>query len=221
MQHQQELPVIEKIKQIRMKKSTVCSVPDLLLAYTYFLNEQHTCYINVGYNIDDFTLNVCLYKNGVFHILYFGEWSLLNANMITIKHHISSEDTGIEYIELPKLDTSTISFKLSHRKFEKCLIISGTNSKKIILNVKECEKLCELIPYLTSMVNWYAVTGNEIKNFYRQYLERCIERGLFKLSWTDFFLTDQQTGFTYYNYSRLFNEIPVLCKNKIIFDYNK
>lgn len=198
------------------------SVKELLLSYTYFLNENHTSYIMIGYDTEDFSCQVILYKNNVFHCLCIETWKLLYANMDTIETFFN-EKFKMEFINLPHLEGG-VQFKLSIRRDKKCMVLALHN-KKLVLDDVECLKLLTLMSYINSIATWYHITTKEIQNYYKRYKEICIDNGVWKLLPQHFFMTGESSH-NFYNVSRIFNELPILCSNKLTSDligmcYNK
>lgn len=193
-------------------------VPELLLSYTYFLNAEHTSYISVGLDTNNFKMKIILFKNGIYHNLQWEDWSLLYVNINVIQNHFNGY--GVDFLELPKTPSDIIHYKLSSRITEKCLILTGDN-KKVVIKLKEWMSLYNLMPFINSIVTWYIHTAHDVEIFYHQYLLKCIEVKSFKLEAQHFFIPS--TSATYYqcNYSRLYQEIPLLCQNKIIIDLNQ
>ena len=158
-------------------------VPELLLSYTYFLNDNHTSFLTIGYNVHDFKLQIIVYKNKICICLQIDDWIILYQNTETIDGFFNNKYLS-NFYELPK-STTGIEFKLSVRKNLRQLIIS--NKKKILLNDAEWKKLLSWIPYLTSIATWYDMTSLEIHNYYQQYLQLCIQNKVFSLFPQHFF----------------------------------
>lgn len=195
---------------IKIKKPVV-EIPDLLLSYTYFLDKYHSTHMTVGYDNENFTLRIILYKNSMFHALLEDDWTVLFKNSEIIDDHFNNK-LEADFAELPHT-SKTVQFKLSHRKDKKCLI-SVENNKKLILNAFEWKKLNEFIPYINSIVKWYSFTKMEIQRYYDRYLQVCIENNLYQLMPQHFFVTSEQSHY-YYNNSRIFYEMPIICKEKL------
>ena len=185
-------------------------VPELLLSYTYFLNDSHTCFMTIGYDVNDFKLKIVVYKNKICICLGIDDWIILYKNAETIDGFFNNKFLS-NFYELPKSGTG-IEFKLSIRKNIRQLIIA--NKKKILLDDAEWKKLYNWLPYLTSIATWYDMTSLEIQNYYQQYLQLCIQNKVFSLFPQHFFLTGSQNN-CFYNNSRLFQELPIFCNLKL------
>lgn len=203
-----------KAKRVAIKKSVF--VPNLLLSHTYFLNDQHTCYLSIGYNAETFKPEIILFKNTVFHILEAESWtSVIFNNLQTIKKHFSGEN-NISFAELPKT-IGNCDVKLTCRNNERSILFTN-GSKKIVLNQDEWERCSSLLLFLQSMITWSEVVWPDVARYYNLYLLKCIDRKTYSLHLNDFFIPPL-IGYNYFNFSRLFNELPILCKNKIMNDY--
>lgn len=193
------------------RSRTIMEVPDLLLAYTYFLNKNHTCHLSVGYDNEDFTLKIVIFKNTICQSFRWEDWILLYENMETIETFFS-DNYNADFLELPYTNNSA-RFKMSIRNDKKCLI-SVQNNKKLILDVQECLKLLHLMPYIHSIALWYNITSSRIEAYYNRYLQICVDNKILKLLPNHFFLIDDQNH-NYCNSSRIFNELPILCQYKL------
>lgn len=63
-------------------------------------------------------------------------------------------------------------------------------------------------------MEWYINSSMEIQLYYYKYLEKCIENNVMRLQPNHCFTMENQTQFSYNN-SRIFNELPVICENKL------
>lgn len=186
-------------------------VPELLLAYTYFLNNNHSSHISIGYDNENFHMKIILYKNSVYEEFNWDDWFNIFLNKSTIQNHFD-DIYSVDFVELPK-STGKCSFKLSVRNNAKCLI-SMDGVKKIVLDESEWQKLFSLIPFIHSIAYWYSNNWSEIHVFYLRYLKRCMEKNTFKLQAHEFFVENET--FESFNTSRLFNEIPTISKRKLV-----
>lgn len=202
--------------KIKIKKPKV-EVPDLLLAYTYFLNNAHSCHLTIGYDVDDFSMKIILFKNNMYHTLLWEDWGLLWSNSTIIQNHFDGQ-YGIDFLELPRTD-GNCSFKISVRNGEKCFI-SVQKNKKIVLEILEWRKLFSLVSYINAIAMWYNATRMEIQRFYDRYLELCIEKNVFKLNGQDFFKMIEVFPNSF-NHSRMFNELSVFCHRKLQHDIHQ
>lgn len=188
-------------------------VPDLLLSYVYFLNEFKTASIIIGYDSEMFEPKMLLLKGTEYLTLSWDDWHLFYNNISTIQQFFEGDQS--EKIAKSVNDKGR-KFKLAFTNLEKRLIFTE-NSSKIKLKTCEWEKLWALAPLLHSIFSWYVLTGKEISSYYTLYLNKCILQNCSKLDYKDFF-TPMQENNNYCNYSRLFNELPILSKKKLIND---
>lgn len=200
-----------------VKNKNQIDVPDLLLSYTYFLKNDHSSHLTIGYSTEDFNCKILLFKNGKICLLDIMDWKNLFDNLEIIESFFCNIN-DLKFIELPHCGGNII-FKLSIRNDKKC-IISSYNNRKVALHKEEFLKLQSLSPYLNSIVSWYSNMSVEIRNYYMAYLQICIDNNVLKLSPNQFFIIEEQTR-NFYNNSRLFNELPILCKKKLRDDLSK
>lgn len=196
--------------EIKITKSKEI-VPDLLLGYTYFLNQTHSAHITIGYDVDDFSPKIVLFKNNKFIILNIYDWSVLTANDKIIKEFLYAKK--VDFIEIPNSDKGLSEFKLSTQKNIKCLVMSQ-NNKKLVLDSNECLRLYNLLTYVYSICKWYENTSKEIEEYYNQYFINCIKNETCHLSSHQFFALPEHKQISY-NLSRVFTEIPILCYKKL------
>lgn len=196
---------------VKINKS-ILEIPDLLLSYTYFLNNCRSTHLTIGYDNESFKLRIILFKNNNYHILCEADWSILFKNYITIDNHFKNK-YETDFAEMPQTTTEGVQFKLSIRKGVKCLI-SVQNNKKLILEPSEWEKLYHWIPYFNSIISWYSLTTLEIQRYYDRYLQCCIQNNVLHLLPHQFLMCGDQSQY-FYNSSRIFNEMPIICKSKL------
>lgn len=190
-------------------KSTL-RVPELLLSYTYFLNSQHSCYLRVGYDTESFKLKIVLYKNMIFQEWSFEDWNNLHRNTGTIQNYFQSNDG----VEIKNDDAaSSMTIRLLKRSRGKCIQFQNV-AAKIKIFQSEWEELFVMMDFLNTVINWCSVIWHEIEQYYNIYYQKCIQLQVNRLSPNEFFIPIPST-FNYCNFSRLFNEIPVLCKNRL------
>lgn len=198
-----------KMKTNRKKKFAVKKVEtkppvNLLLAYTYFLNEQHTCYTTCGFDPDTFEGKMLLYKDFKYISLDQTDWIVILETLYGNKENTEDfKDTQSCY-ELSK----------TGKDGEKTLTLTS-GPKSIVLNQAELVYLQEMSLFLISVLKWCATITPEIKQYFNMYVKKCIANNTYSLLSTDYFLPLKINNYSC-NYSRLFNEIPVLCAIKII-----
>lgn len=199
----------KKIKNRKIRQP----VPDLLLSYVYFLNEYKTSAIIIGYDAEIFTPKMILLKGKEYQTLSWDDWHFFYNYCYTIHQYFKEMDSEKNS---NLVNEKSQRFRLAIYNQEKHLIFIE-NTSKIRLNTCEWERLWDLAPLLHSMFSWYMLTSKEVGSYYSLYLNKCILQNCTKLDYKDFF-TPLAENNSYCNYSRLFNELPILSKNKLIND---
>lgn len=211
--------VNKSTKQSKCTKFNKLLPPELLLSYTYFLNAEHTCYITIGYDVESFELRIIMLKDKVFQIWTFCQWDYLMQNAAQIQCLFQCEpDNGADnkndnyFVKTSRSNSDELYIKLKKHKETKFLILFN-GSSEIVLYSSEWAKFFALSWFLNTIVNWYSATWPEIQHYYNAYSAKCNIMQLNELPSNEFFVLAETQS--YCNFSRLFNEIPVLCANKI------
>lgn len=191
------------------------SVPDLLLSYTYFLNTQECSFISIGYDAISFDVRVILYKKSTCQTWTWSDWYSFYNNINIIWPHFNStynfsKDLSVTTSGDVKLNVTSIN----DEKF----LLSVQGSKIIRIDHAEWDKLHSMAPFLNAVFQRYLESWAEIEAYYNKYLEKCLELNIPKLSSNDFFVPITLL-FKNCNYSRLFHEIPLLSKSKLLNDF--
>ena len=203
---------VNKVKKFSAKENVI--VPNLLLSQTYFLNDEHTCYLSIGFDTESFKPAIVLLKNTVFHQMCVETWTTaVYNNWETIKNHFMGQ-TNI--LELPKT-TSDCSVKLTSRGGQQRIVFTH-GCKKIILNSEEWSRAEELLSFLQTVINWSETVWQQIADYHHIYMMKCCGQNSYALAAVDFFIPPV-TGYNFFNYARLFNEIPILCRQQLINNY--
>lgn len=202
-------------KKLSVKENVI--VPNLLLSHTYFLNDQHTSYLSIGFDTESFKPAIVLFKNTVFHQMCVETWTTsVYNNWQTIKNHFMGQN-NILFEELPKTTTNDCSVKLTCRGSQRRILFTD-GCKKIILNYEEWVRAEELLSFLQSVINWSETVWQQVAAYHHIYMMKCYNQKSYSLDTIDFFIPPI-TGHNFFNYARLFNEIPVLCKQQLINKY--
>lgn len=179
----------------------------LLLSYTYFINDDCSKYISVGFNPETFKPQTKLHHVGVHQSrLDLKEWIYI----FTVKNdEFSSLFTSKNPVKI------CCSLKSLDIKFKKQkIIINGFE-----INAQEWLLIVKLSNFIQSVLYWCRQTANDVINYYQNYVEKCKAHNVYSLEATHFFVND--TSEMKCNHSRLFYEIPILCKNKLLSDISK
>lgn len=185
-----------------ISKKTVCNKgkirgENLLLNYTYYLDDYHNRKVILGFDPQTFKAKIVFHLHGRFPVSAdFIEWSSLYPFLNKLQQTLSSDE---EPADLEKKNT---------RKQYKIPI--GGEGNSIILHYSEILKLFNLMEWFNLVMFHNNNAVDSVKNFYKLYCEKCKEKGVVKLTAKDFFLP-VTPSYMYVNYTRLFNEIPSVC----------
>jgi hypothetical protein len=186
-----------------------------LLAYTYFLNIDKSTYVIIGYDCNTFKTSILFGKKSSSVLFSTENWANLYDHIEFInKYTFDSYSSDSNKFH----DRSgAVIARITKRKGEKVIEILQDSTSKVALDLFEWTTLIELIPFLRSVLKWYDIFNNKIENYYKQYLIKCREKNVLKLSSNEFFVPNEIT-YNYCNFSRLFHELPILCKHKLAMD---
>jgi hypothetical protein len=186
--------------------------PSLLLAYTYFLNDDHTSYVSVGYSCIDFNPKIIICSNsnsiksskGSCYVEFnFSDWIHFNNNNLQIINKFFMNEG--EY-KIPK--SKSVHCKLLTKQGIKYLVLN----RHVFINSDNWNNLFDISTFLTSLITFCNNVWREIEFYYQAYLEKCKLHHVYQLTFNDYFAP----FVSYCNYSRLFNEIPIICKTRLI-----
>jgi hypothetical protein len=175
----------------------------MLLTYSYFLNKNNSKSISCGVNTETFFSNVVLSKNNKTQIIFTQpQWQEIH---MFVQNNICTNEKVQIYENL------YINIKNDN-------IILLNQRKKIILSIEEWRNLdltFEYFNYVLIINNQYQT---QLKEYFEQYVMKCVENQVSFLNSNFFFIPSENIQI---NFSRLFYEIPIECKNKLeksIFD---
>ena len=185
-------------------------LPDLLLSYTYFLDNYNKSLISVGYDTNLLLPIILLIKQpNNFVIIEFSKFKIINNFRKEINKYFIGDTSS------PIIQSS--DFSLLRGKQRGLTIADG--DCKITLKEKEWNRLYKFIPFINEVINYQYKTAYLVSDFYESYLKQCTEQSVLKLNQLP--VTPYEVDTNTINYSRLFYEIPVLCENKLFDDYFK
>ena len=196
----------------------------LLLSYVYSINENYSKLIAVGFDPNTFIARFILNDVDNDKILIDSdEWYLLFGKQNSINEAISKlkNETSIEEHEKSSLIVLSETLMISIEKLDKIKICQRCNiSNKLLLvslTLSEWNQLNNLMEFLNIVVTYNRSCTPLIKMYFDLYVERCNQQGKSVLDSADyfFFYEDINNNNIKINYSRLFNEIPLLCKVQI------
>ena len=197
---------------INFKQTSLPS--NLLLAYTYFLNPDHSCFITIGYDAITFEMKIILMKNKKFQEWSINEWYHLYQNAQEIQRYFESNSNNVAVSSTLKKvinisnDMTGITIQFDHS--DKKLMIFDSFCKIVIMS-NEWYILYSLLNFINSIVNHYYSSSQQIECYFIAYSNKCKQMRTSSLPLNEFFLFSS----SFCNFSRLFNEIPVICCDKL------
>lgn len=200
------------MKTIKMTDSQ--DVPTLLLGYTYFLNNKHNSYINIGFDSETLNQRIILFKNQQYLDLSQAEWQAL----ITYRCQISDFFYNNTASEIAPENKSHVTWKLSRRKEGRVLLAVDVTNKRITISSEEWMQLNAFLNFLNSVNVWAIDFQRHLKSYYSEYLRKCIKEGMLHLPTEKFFMICSYNITC--NYSRLFAELPVISATKLASDFH-
>ena len=201
------------MKTIKMINSA--EIPTLLLGYTYFLNNKHNSYINIGFDSMTLDRRIILFKNNQFIDLFQADWDALMNHRGGISqffyNNIATEIVSVGY--------SPVTWKLTRRKEGRVLNAVHETNKRITISVEEWQKLNSSLDFLNSVNIWAQNFQQQIRNYYSEYIRKCIKERTLHLTSDKFFMMNVYNITC--NYGRLFAEIPVIASSKLTADFHQ
>lgn len=186
--------------------------PTLLLQYCYYLNSAATKQVIVGFDSETFRPYVVLMSLCEKSYLFFSvsNWSFVIDGLDKCEKYLKYKKENVwgvsadDIFQMDKVesdDCNTRQIKIANVVFN-CEILFG---------LEEIETLIQLSSFLSRILNHYNDKWGYVKEFYRAYLIECCVGDENKFSLKQFFSIKSPSV----NYFRLFNEIPVICRNKL------
>lgn len=182
----------------------------LLLAYNYFFNENNLKYISIGFDTEDFKPTVILNHIGE----SYTRLDLVDWICIFIAKQQDIDDAFISDIKENK--------KFNCARNMNIHFIAKLNALKIeniTINNNEWQTLKLLNDYVQCVMFWCKQLTVDVKNYYKLYVEKCAEKYVYFLDMTEYFIPQQSASRC--NFSRMFYELPILCKTKLENDINE
>lgn len=204
-------------RQNNLSKTGI-STPALLLSYTYFLNSNHTCYISIGYDVDTFKLKVIVYKNMINQEWMYEDWDYLYKNSTVIQDKFlgnQKNDTNLsDYNIKTNVGGNKMSCKVLLLQQDRQAITFKTDTSKITMVLAEWMLFYKILNFLNSVIKMYNSVWYEVEQYYNLYYDRCKQLQVDELPQNEYFIPIPTT-YNCCNFSRLFNEIPILCQKKL------
>lgn len=191
------------VKSNKKKKLSRCvaEVPgeNLLLNYTYHLDDCHNSKVILGFDPTSFEAKIVFHQHGRLPV------STTYPGWTTVFHYLCNLKGQFEL-----LPPNQEALKQEHK-----IPIDGSSS--ISLKQPELCKLFEILTFINIVMYHNSNASDSVKEYYKKYAEKCKEKNQLTLSSEDFFIPSR-TSYVHLNYSRLFYELPIFCINNLIFD---
>ena len=214
--------VVAKNKQKPLQVST-----NLLLSYIYSINSNFSKLITVGFDPNCFVARVILNDvNNDKIVIDSDEWYLLFGKQRNINDTISQLSSSGNFIT-PKEHDKTSLIVLSDTlmiSIEKDGAISvkicqrsniSLSLSMVTLTQNEWEQLNNCMEFINLVITHYRSCTPIIKMYFDIYVDKCIQQEKSALDSADYFFFNDVNNVNKINYSRLFHEIPSLCKDQI------
>lgn len=189
-----------KSKRCVCRKKAEVAVENLLLNYTYYLDECHSRKVVLGFDKCTFEAKIVFHLNGCFPVstTYTG-WMSVYSFLNNLKKKIFEEPFALNQEDEMK-------------KQYKIPIEKGS----VTLKQTELYKLFDMMEYFNLVMFHNNNATESVKEFYKKYCEKCKERNVLKLTGEDFFIPSR-ASYVHINYTRLFYEIPFYCPLDLVF----
>lgn len=186
---------------------------NLLLAYTYFLNEKHTCKVIIGFDVETFEAEIILHRcNEVPTYISFKEWEFFFAKF---KQLNEEEQKGLTINDDQLVDKLLENFVLkSTTKMMLNFTLNDYDNKVFTLFKNEHEQFLNIVEFLNIVMCYNSNASNNVREYFNKYMEKCRTKNLLQLTLDDYYIP-MQMSHVHCNYSRLFFEIPLYCSMKL------
>lgn len=193
----------------------------------------------VGYNPLEFGASVVLRDGSRSVYLSAFDWRGLNQKFTLINNYIAAkmlcttqnllgqrQEPIIERKQRPKLYkiTPSIYIYIYVKEYDVMVKIVEkhvqTSLKEIHLTHQEFIMLYSMKDFLNSVVQFAQSTEHLVKEYFDNYLQKCIQNKVSALDSATHFPPISSSN-AEINYSRLFYETPIFCKDKIFYELNK
>lgn len=158
------IAVAKKDKIIKYKNKNIAK--NLLLSYIYFLNENHTCKICIGFDIENYKPMVIFHRIGKNIIeIEYQDW---------IEHYTKYRN----YYENTSL----------HRKGMFLKFGKVENKKKFYINQEEYEYFINIVDLIQAVTKSYSYATPSLNEYITKYINKCITKNVNKLGQADFYI---------------------------------
>lgn len=177
----------------------------LFLAYTYFLNSEYTKYVSIGYMGEDFKTAIVLHEIGENCVV------LSSFEWLSLFIYITEIDCAFNEQKMENLLKVTEDVNLKYNAVNKRIVLSK-EATQVEITRHDWQIFLQLTEFFSFVLNWYNQTNALAKNYYDEYVGKCIENHLPYLDSSNYFLSKNCNKNC--NFSRLFYEIGLnLNKN--------
>lgn len=203
------------------KSRTSAETPTLLLRYTYFLDASSKKAMSIGFHSDTFKPIILVQVFGRSHIvLSLNDWMSIPVNRDIADIYFSGGTDQPTFVCSKNIVVKSL---LHGRRKERYILLKRTSdncsSQEVILNKTEWTTLMRLSNFFNTLAFYLRKGTDSIEEYYNNYVQFCVSKKTNWLTSKDFFIPIIDTDNTY-NYSRLFHEIPLLCRERLHRDIN-
>lgn len=171
---------------------------NVLLNYTYYLDNSHNRKVVLGFDTYTFEAKII--------------FSLDRQTPVSADH--TAWTTAYNRLKILKdengedLPCNQLGLK---RKFQ-----IPIGNAKIGLGFLDLLSMFEMMDFFNIVMHHNNNASESVKEYYKQYTDKCRQKNVMKLPNDDFFIP-LRTSYVHINYSRLFYEIPMFCSTSILF----
>lgn len=189
---------------------------NLLLAYTYFLNDKHTCKVIIGFSAETFEAQIIFHRfKDIPVYISFNEWEKYFTNFKQLDKKRCADETQLLQDLLESIDVKTtittkviVNFTLKNDN-------SNNNNNKIFpMFQNEYQHFLNIIEFLNVVMCYNNTASANVREYFNKYMEKCKAKNLFQLSFDEYYIP-MNLSHVHCNYSRLFFEIPLYCSGKL------
>ena len=202
---------------LKYKKQVETRTPKLLLSYIYFLNAMSTVAMSVGFDSVTFKPTILLQAFGRSHIVInILDWMYIGLNREAAEKFFTHDPGKPVFINGTNL---TIKPILYGRKRERYILLKNTSDncthQEIALSVMEWSILMRLCNFF-STIGFHLHRGSgAVQEYFNNYVAFCVAKRQKRLTTRDFFVPVYESENATFNFSRLFYEIPVICREEL------
>lgn len=189
--------------------------PVLLSQYSYYLNKEGTKSVIVGYNSTTLHPSIALFSPITCEKVELSkyDWLCIKAILKYGQQYLIGNTNNVFY------RSQHVQIDSTMKNSERLIRIVNFNmpDSHIELNLEEFETLIEYSYYISKIVIHYSELCCDVSTFFESYKMKCIEQNKQRLDPSDFCLHFSNFGLNSktINWFRIFNEIPIVCREKL------